>query len=110
MEEKKVRKKKPFITLHIDGEYDGWKDFYEPNKEMIYKSIISIYEEFKNTRKKTLSLRLTTQFKHADWDTDIEFQRDETIVLKRDILPFFEDSEDYEICSKVINLHKELTI
>jgi hypothetical protein len=55
-------------------------------------------------------LRLSAKFKNADWNTEFEFHRSETIVLKRDILPYFEENEDYEICSQVLNLHKELTL
>jgi replicative DNA helicase len=108
--EKSSRKKTPFKSIKIKGDYLGWKDFYEPNKEIIYKSIIEIFEEFKTTRKKSLTLNLSAKLKNELWDTDIEFKKDDTLVLKRDILPFFEEIEDYEICSKVINLHKELTL
>jgi hypothetical protein len=52
---------------------------------------------------------MSAKFKDADWNTEFEFHRSETIVLKRDILPYFEENEDYETCSKVVNLHKELT-
>lgn len=103
------RNKKPFKELIINGLYKDWKSFYEPNKEEIYKSIIEIFEEFKNTKKRSLILRMSAKFKNADWNTEFEFHRSETIVLKRDILPFFEETEDYETCSKVINLHKDLT-
>ena len=104
------RRKKPYKELIINGVYKDWKGFYEPNKEEIYKSIIDIFEEFKNTRKKSLVLKLSAKFKDADWNTEFEFHRSETIVLKRDILPFFEENEDYEMCSQVLNLHKELTL
>ena len=36
-----------------------------------------------------------------DWDTEFTFNRDETIVLKRDVLPYFEDIEDYAAMSKM---------
>ncbi len=104
------RKKKPYKELIIKGIYKDWKDFYDPNKEDIYKSIIEIFEEFKKTRKKSLTLKLSAKFKDADWNTEFEFHRSETIVLKRDILPYFEENEDYETCSQVLNLHKELTL
>lgn len=103
------RNKKPFKELIIKGLYKDWKSFYEPNKEEIYKSIIEIFEEFKNTKKRSLVLKMSAKFKDADWNTEFEFHRNETIVLKRDILPYFEETEDYETCSKVVKLHKELT-
>jgi hypothetical protein len=104
------RRKKPYKELIINGVYKDWKSFYEPNKEDIYKSIIEIFEEFKNTRKKSLVLKLSAKFRDSDWNTEFEFHRNETIVLKRDILPYFEENEDYEICSQVLNIHKELTL
>jgi hypothetical protein len=110
MEKNALKKnKKPFKELNIKGLYNDWKDFYTPNKEEIYKSIIEIFEEFKNTRKKSLILKISAKFKNVDWNTEFEFHRSETIVLKRDILPYFEENEDYEMCSQVLNLHKELT-
>jgi hypothetical protein len=42
------RRKKPYKELVINGVYKDWKSFYDPNKEDIYKSIIEIFEEFKN--------------------------------------------------------------
>jgi len=101
--------KKPHKELIINGLYRDWKDFYDPNKEEIYKSIIEIFEEFKKTRKKSLVLKISAKFKNTDWNTEFEFHRNETIVLKRDILPFFEENEDYEMCGQILNLHKELT-
>ncbi len=103
------RRKKPYKELIIKGVYKDWKSFYEPNKEDIYKSIIEIFEEFKNTRKKSLVLKLSAKFKDADWNTEFEFHRSETIVLKRDILPYFEEIEDFETCQQILDLKKELT-
>ena len=91
------RRKKPYKELIINGVYKDWKGFYEPNKEEIYKSIIEIFEEFKNTRKKSLVLKLSAKFKDADWNTEFEFHRSETIVLKRDILSGLLESTGIEI-------------
>ena len=33
----------------------------------------------------------------------------EDFVLKRDLMPFFESNEDYETCSEIISLTKDLT-
>jgi len=94
------------------NEIFGQKDnFHWVNKryQFIYKSIIDIFLEFKKTRKKTLTLNISAKIKGMDWDTEFTFNRDETIVLKRDVLPYFEDIEDYESCSEILNLYKDLT-
>jgi hypothetical protein len=73
------RRKKPYKELIINGIYKDWKSFYEPNKEEIYKSIIEIFEEFKNTKKycKKLYLYLfwgeqviVLQLKEAEYKKD----------------------------------------
>ena len=98
-----------FKELFIEGRYKDFNDFYDENKLIIYKSIIEIFLEFKKTKKNTLSLNLSAKIKGMNWDTEFTFKRDETIVLKRDVLPYFEDIEDYESCAEIINLYKDLT-
>lgn len=105
----KKTKQTYFKELFIEGRYKDFNDFYDENKLVIYKSIIDIFLEFKRTRKKTLTLNISAKIKGLDWDTEFTFNRDETIVLKRDVLPYFEDIEDYESCSEILNLYKDLT-
>jgi hypothetical protein len=105
----KKPKQSYFKELFIEGRYKDFNDFYDENKLIIYKSIIDIFLEFKKTNKKTLTLNISAKIKGMDWDTEFTFNRNETIVLKRDVLPYFEDIEDYESCSEILNLYKDLT-
>jgi hypothetical protein len=98
-----------FKELSFDGEYPDFTDFYNENKIVIYKSIIELFEEFKNNKKKSLNLQISAKIKGLDWDTEFAFKRDETIILTRDVIPYFEGIEDYETCSKIISLEKDLT-
>jgi hypothetical protein len=109
MNTEKPTKNVPFKELKIRGRYGDFKDFYDTNKEVIYKSIIDIFKEFKQTKKKTLSLNISAKIKGLEWDTQFDFDRSETIVLKRDVMPYFEEIEDYETCIEIKNLHEELT-
>jgi hypothetical protein len=109
MSSTKKPKQTYFKELFIEGRYKDFNDFYDENKPIIYKSIIEIFLEFKKTKKNTLTLNLSAKIKGMDWDTEFTFKRDETIVLKRDVLPYFEDIEDYESCAEIINLYKDLT-
>ncbi len=96
--------------LVFRGRYKDFKDFYDINQESIYKSIIGIFEDFNNTKTiNKLSLRIEARIKGLEWDTKFDFNRAEAIVLKRDIIPYFEKLEDYETCSHINKLHKELT-
>jgi hypothetical protein len=97
-----------FKELKIEGKYNEFSDFYDSNKELIYKSIIELFREFKQTRKKTLTLYVSAKIKGLEWDTEFNFTKNESFVLKRDLMPFFEDNEDYETCSEIITLTKDL--
>lgn len=108
---KKTTKKtsKPFKVLNFTGRYDGFTDFYDLNKTEIYKSILEIFTEFNQSTTKTLSLHIQAKIKGLDWDTEFTFNRDETIILTRDVMPYFEKMEDYETCQEIKNLHNHLT-
>jgi hypothetical protein len=98
-----------FKVLTFEGEYDGFTDFYSENKSEIYRTIIDLFNEFKNNKKKTLNLGISAKIKGLDWDTEFSFKRNESIILTRDVIPYFESLENYEICSEIIELHKDLT-
>jgi len=102
-------RKNYFKKLNIVGKYDGFDDFYNENKEVIYKSIIEVFKEFKTTRKKTLTLYVTAKIRGLEWDTEFNFKKEDTIVLKRDVMPYFEEIEDYNTCCEIRDLQKELT-
>jgi len=100
----------PDKELIFKGKYRDFQDFYDINKETIYKSIVEIFENFKETKKaEELSLRVAARIKGLEWDTKFDFKRTESIVLTRDIIPYFEQIEDYETCCQIYKLHKDLT-
>jgi hypothetical protein len=99
----------PFISLIYKQKYMTYDEFYDEHKTEIYKSILEIFKKFKTTRKKSLCLYLSAKIQSVDWDTEFHFHKDESIVLKRDLMPYFEKIEDYETCDEIKNLYKELT-
>ena len=102
-------KTKPHKELIINGLYSEFSDFYDHNKELIYKSIIDLFNDFKKTKKNTLQLHISSVIQGLEWDTEFNFTKEDSIVLKRDIMPYFEDIEDYEMCDNILKLYKELT-
>lgn len=99
----------PFMTLEIKGTYEDFNDFYDENKESIYLAILELFHEFKTTRKKNLILFVSAKIKGLDWDTEFKFHKQESIVLTRDVLPYFEETENYEKCAEIKNLYEVLT-
>ncbi len=99
----------PTKKLVLKGKYEEFSDFYDTNKETIYKSIIELFKEFKTTKKGLLTLHLWAKIGGLEWDTEFTFSKEESIVLTRDILPYFEEIEDFETCQQILDLKKELT-
>ena len=60
--------------------------------------------------KKKLTLFVSAKIRGLEWDTEFNFHKEESVVLKRDLMPFFEEIEDYETCNEINNLYKELTL
>jgi hypothetical protein len=97
-------------VLKIDGEYCDFQTFYEKNKKIIYDSIFEIFNEFiLNNEQKQFVLLLSTNIDEDCWDTELCFKSNDHIILKRDLMPFYEEIEDYEMCGKIIELDKHFT-
>jgi hypothetical protein len=100
----------PFKSLELKGKYNDFTDFYDENKRIIYESIFDVFKEFRNTKKKKLTLFVSAKIRGLEWDTEFNFHKEESVVLKRDLMPYFEEIEDYETCNEINNLYKELTL
>ena len=101
--------KTPYKTMYIKGKYTDFNDFYDINKKSIYENIVEVFKGFKDTKKRVLSLYIQAIIQGLEWDTEFKFSRNETIVLSRDVIPFFEGIEDYEKCAEIKNLYEYLT-
>ena len=94
--------------LSIKGRYDGFSDFYDVNKTVIYKNILKLFTNFKKEDKDELILIISAKIKGLDWETELKFGRKESIILVRDIMPYFEGIEDYETCGQICDLYKKI--
>jgi hypothetical protein len=98
--------KKPFITVELEQKkYRDFKELYDTNKDSIYDGVIEIFKELKNSRKRSLTLLVTSKFGPLNWDTEFIFNKKEYDVLMTQILPYFEEIEDYEKCVEIKSLH-----
>ena len=105
----KKKRTEPDFVLNLDGTYKDFTDFYGKNKETIYRSILNLFKELSSTDKFSLTLMVTAKIRGLEWDTDFTFSKKDAKSLIRDVMPFFEQNEDYETCSEIIKLHKNLT-
>jgi hypothetical protein len=99
---------KKFKEIVFEETYTSFKDFYSDNNEIIYQGIIELFQEFVNTKKKKLTLFIRGQINEIVWDTEFNFTREESFILTRDLLPYFESVEDYETCLSIKKTYESL--
>jgi chlorite dismutase len=104
-----MKKINPFKEISINKNYNTFFQFFEENREIIFKEIYEIFKEFKNTRKRKLILSVKTRILNYDWQTNFVFKKKEAYILKVILLPFYESIENYEMCSEIISLVNELS-
>ena len=94
--------------LTIKDPYKDFSSFYKSNKEVIYKTIVKLFNSLKRKDKENVILILSAKINKLQWETELKFNRKESIVLVRDILPFFVENEDYEFCSEISTLYTKI--
>lgn len=91
--------------LVIDKEYDSYLDFYYENSDLIYKTIISLYEEMEQKQVENMDLIMEVKaIDDMEYKTSITFKRNDKDYLMGTLLPHFESIEDYLTCEKIKNL------
>lgn len=105
----KTCRKKANKELCFKGIYKDYDSFYDENKPTIYQAIFELFKNFKDKRKKTQVLYLYAKISDVEWETNFTFHRDEIIILKRDIMPFFESIEEFELCGEINSFCKDFT-
>lgn len=102
-----IRKKEPFIVVEIERKiYNNFKDLYDTNRDGIYQGVLDIYSEFKNnSRKKVLTLLVSTDVGPLSWDTELTFRKLDYQILTDQILPYYENNEEYEKCAEIKHLY-----
>lgn len=94
------------LKIDVPTIYPDFESFMNTNREKIYRGIIEIFNELKTTKRKSLSMSLFANINGFNWDTEFSFTKDEAIVLTRDLIPYFQEIEDYETCSEIITLYR----
>lgn len=104
----KNKSRTPFIKMRINGEYDNFTDYFEENKKEIYLNIIKTFEGFLNNRKKILTIYIYGIISLYSWESEIKINRSDIDFLIENLIPYFENIEDYETCGKVVELYNNL--
>jgi hypothetical protein len=94
--------------LRFYTDYDSYLEFAEDTRFDIYNSIYDIFTRLLVENKPELKMIVAAKVDGEDWTTNFTFTKNDTIVIKRDLLPFFENLEDYEMCDNIKKLYKDL--
>lgn len=84
--------------------------FMMKTKESFTNRYSMFLKNLEPQKKKKLTLFVSAKIRGLEWDTEFNFHKEESVVLKRDLMPYFEEIEDYETCNEINNLYKELTL
>ena len=97
------------IKLVLDKNYESFGEFYGENIIKIYNSIIDVFDLLIDEDvDKTITLHIEAKINDFEWDTDFIYSKKNAIVLKRDLLPYFEKIEDYKTCIKIRDIYKKI--
>lgn len=102
-------KEKYDITLNIQKEYISFQEFYNDNKNDIFKSFLKLfYLMEKKYDKNEFTLCINWKIINSDISTEYVYDRSSIDMLKDILLLYFEEIEEYEICSEILILYNQL--
>lgn len=96
------------MNLKIKENFNTFGDFYDNSRLTIYKSIISLFQKLLKEEKKTVTLIISAKIDNLEWKTNFVYTKKDYDVLKKTILKYFEEIEDYKTCIKIRELIKKL--
>ena len=97
----------PIEVTKFEKNYSNFHEFYNECEEKIYRKMIDVYEKLKSEDIKQKNLIFTASVDGFIFDTAFLLDSTNPSLLKEVIIPFFEDREDYETCSKILSLYTD---
>ena len=92
----------------IDRNYIDFPTFYKNEKRTIYFGYIDAFEALNNLKCSIIPITVHYLIEEQEFITRLKAERTNIDRLIENILPFFEQLEEYETCSKILKLHKLL--
>jgi hypothetical protein len=91
-------------TINFDEEYDDFTSFLNDAKDTIYRAT---YKAFNDLRLgiETVQIVVQAHVDETDFESVLEYTESDADVLKDVIIPYFEQKEDYETCSKILAIY-----
>jgi len=97
-----------FAKIELSADYQDFQDFYQNNKSLLFNNIVQLYKELTKTNESKLKLVVESKLDGDVWSTDFVYSKDDLEMLMNDVLPFYEENEEYEICAEIMKINKKL--
>jgi hypothetical protein len=92
----------------VDKNYSDFQSFYKDEKRTVYLGYIDAFEMLINLKCPIIPIKVHYLIEGQEYFTHLKAEKNNSIRLIENILPFFEQLEEYETCSKIIKLHKSI--
>ena len=97
------------IELTIDKTYSNFEDFYSENKYGIFVGFLELFYEMENIPEQDMfSLIINWKINDSNVHTEYQYDRSAINMLTDFLLPYFEQLEEYEMCSEIKELYTRL--
>lgn len=93
-------------TVIIETIYDDYETFMNETRDPIYYTILKSFNDLKNNDRVVVNVKANVE--NTEFESNLEFTKDNLNVLLDVIVPFFESEEKYELCAEAMKLHSEL--
>jgi hypothetical protein len=94
------------LTLKFETIYDDYGTFMEETRDPIYRTILKAFKKLKDREK--VSVNVFALVEKLEFESELEFTKENLNILTDVINPYFESLEEYEICAEIIKIHSEL--
>jgi len=93
-------------TINISTVYDDYETFMNETKDPIYHTILNAFKELKEKDKVTVNVKAHVE--GVEFESNLEFAKENAAILVDIIKPHFENKEEYETCAEVLKVYSEL--
>lgn len=96
------------IQISIDKDYADFKDFYDNNKDTIYRNLVELFKRLLENGTPSQTLFISAKIQGIPWNTDFTMDKKSKQTLVENIIPYFEETEDYEFCAEILDIYNRL--
>lgn len=101
-------KKRPVIKLRFPENYETYRSFMEQTKPIIYDAIFNSFNKLLKFEHDEVEIEIEAIINGIEWGTEFIFNKEDTIVLERDLVSYYAENEEYEKCSEIKKMVNEL--